>query len=179
MSFAAGRAAARPCDLLPALLQSSPQHPSTDRPHQHLWPPCDQGARPLPLRIAAMPSLLAPSSRRPPTSTSVSVSASLIRLARICVARSSSVPSPATKTRGSRSWEGIRASLPPIWLVSSSVLLCCQILRSCRTSTSLPSCEEHHQVCQSLLFPSYRAKPSTQTLPNFDLITCVYMYYAC
>jgi len=60
--------------------------------------------------------------------------------------------------------------------MSSSVLLCCQILRSCHTSTSLPSCEEHHQVCQSLLFPSCCAKPSTQTLPNFDLITCVFMY---
>ena len=158
MSFAAGRAAARPCDLLPALLQSSPQHPSADRPHQHLRPPRDQGAGPPPPRTAATPSLPAPGSRRPPASTSVSVSASLIRLARICVARSSSGPSPTTKTRGSRSREGARASLPPIRLMSSSVLLCCQILRSCHTSTSLPSCEEHHQVCQSLLFPSYCAK---------------------
>ena len=140
MSFAAGRAAAaraRPCDLLPALLQSSPQHPSTDRPHQHLRPPRDQGARP--------PSLPAPGSRRPPASTSVSVSASLIWLARICVARSSSGPSPATKTHGSRSQEGARASLPPIRLVSSSVLLCCLILRSYRTSISLPPCEECHR----------------------------------
>ena len=106
MSFAAGRAAAaraRPCDLLPALLQSSPQHPSADRPHQHLRPPRDQGAGLPPPRTAATSSLPAPGTRRPPASMSVSVSASLIRLARICVARSSSGPSLGTKTHGSRS----------------------------------------------------------------------------
>jgi len=54
MSFAAGRAAARPCDLLPALLQSSPQHPSADRPHQHLRPPRDQGAGPPPPRTTSI-----------------------------------------------------------------------------------------------------------------------------
>ena len=71
-----------------------------------------------------------------------------------------------------------RTSFTPVWLVSSLVFC------SCRSSISLPSCEEHHQVCQSLLFPSCCAKTSTQTLSQvnwlivfgFDLInvcTCI------